>query len=373
MQRIFNWLRGARVKQRTPGANRFRPVLDAVGGTSPAAARRLPPISLEVEHLEQRVVPAGVSYHYGSVISHVQLETVYWGQDWSQPTNQTTEQQLDTFNQSITQSSYMSMLGEYGVGQGNWVRNDIVTNSASPANGATVTDPQIQNMLTYEIGHLGVRHLEESTGQQVYVVYLPPGVHSQNDENAPNGGDLAHHNSFNMWYKHYSPWGNYWSYDTVPYIVVPDPGTNPVWQTHHADGTGAGDIAAGWTNFQKQTEVTSHELAEAVTDPVLGQGWCGNDANGNADASQEIGDLCNLQQTTLNGYFVQKEWSNYFNSANAPLFETNGGLAGPYNGGWYTSYNGQTGFYAMDTYGNLYLDWQLADGTWSGYYAVSPF
>jgi hypothetical protein len=371
MQRLINWLRRTRGTHRTSSSNRFRPALDALGETSPVAARRLAPVNLEVEHLEQRVVPTGVSFHYGPVISHVQLETVYWGQDWTQQANQTTQQNLDTFAQNIAQSSYMSMLGEYGVGQGNWVRNDIVTNSASPAYGATVTDAQIQGMLAHEIGHLGSRNLTESTGQQVYVVYLPPGVHSQHDE--ADLQTLAHHDSFNMWYKHYSFYRQWWSYDTVPYIVVPDPGTDPIWQTHTSDYNGAGDIAGGWTNFQKLTEVTTHELAETVTDPVLGTGWCGNDAYGNADASQEIGDLSNLHWTTLNGYYVQKEWSNYFNGDNAPAFETYGGLAGPYNGGWYTSYNGQTGFYAMDTYGNLYLDWQLADGSWTGFYAVTPF
>src|SRR5205807_757527 len=51
--------------------------------------------------------------------------------------------------------------------------------------------------------------------------------------------------------------------------------------------------------FQSATEVSSHELAEAVTDPgTNGIGWYDEDNNG------EIGDLTD-QITTLNGFVVQ--------------------------------------------------------------------
>jgi len=51
------------------------------------------------------------------------------------------------------------------------------------------------------------------------------------------------------------------------------------------------------------TSVCSHELAEAITDPVPGQGWY-DDANG------EIGDICAWQNKTLGAYEVQLLWSN---------------------------------------------------------------
>src|SRR6267378_2342537 len=51
------------------------------------------------------------------------------------------------------------------------------------------------------------------------------------------------------------------------------------------------------------TSVSSHELAEAVTDPVPGQGWY-DDANG------EIGDICAWQNKKLGVYEVQLLWSN---------------------------------------------------------------
>ncbi len=51
------------------------------------------------------------------------------------------------------------------------------------------------------------------------------------------------------------------------------------------------------------TSVCSHELAEAITDPVPGAGWY-DDANG------EIGDMCAWQNKRLGDYLVQKLWSN---------------------------------------------------------------
>jgi hypothetical protein len=55
-------------------------------------------------------------------------------------------------------------------------------------------------------------------------------------------------------------------------------------------------------NFDAMTEVTSHELAEAVTDPDVGYktlGWYD-------DARGEVGDIANGQTVYLNGYAVQR-------------------------------------------------------------------
>ena len=49
--------------------------------------------------------------------------------------------------------------------------------------------------------------------------------------------------------------------------------------------------------------VLSHELAEAVTDPVPGAGWYD-------DAKGEIGDICAWQNKKLGGFEVQLLWSN---------------------------------------------------------------
>jgi hypothetical protein len=55
--------------------------------------------------------------------------------------------------------------------------------------------------------------------------------------------------------------------------------------------------------FAALTSTSSHELCEAITDPVPGQGWY-DDTNG------EIGDICAWKTKTVAGYTVQLEWSN---------------------------------------------------------------
>ena len=55
------------------------------------------------------------------------------------------------------------------------------------------------------------------------------------------------------------------------------------------------------------TEVSSHELAEAVTDPDLNAWW-------DSSTGDEIGDICNRQTTRLGGFLVQTEWSNAANA-----------------------------------------------------------
>jgi hypothetical protein len=59
----------------------------------------------------------------------------------------------------------------------------------------------------------------------------------------------------------------------------------------------------GLTTVDALTSTASHELSEAITDPIPGQGWY-DDANG------EIGDICAWKTKKLNGYTVQMEWSN---------------------------------------------------------------
>jgi hypothetical protein len=48
---------------------------------------------------------------------------------------------------------------------------------------------------------------------------------------------------------------------------------------------------------------TSHELCEAITDPIPGQGWY-DDAHG------KIGDICAWKTRKIGKYAVQLEWSN---------------------------------------------------------------
>src|SRR6187200_1950738 len=119
--------------------------------TTRRTTRRSRAIRPGLQSLEGRQVPS-VTLHNGPVIPHVQVESVYWGQSWSQPANQNIRTKLDGFLQTVVHSSYMSMLGEYGVGKGSFGKSDLVSGGGSPADDKKpVTNPEIQNMLISEI------------------------------------------------------------------------------------------------------------------------------------------------------------------------------------------------------------------------------
>jgi hypothetical protein len=51
------------------------------------------------------------------------------------------------------------------------------------------------------------------------------------------------------------------------------------------------------------TSTSSHEIAEAITDPIPGSGWYD-------DTYGEVGDPCAWQTKQLGGWTVQLLWSN---------------------------------------------------------------
>jgi len=69
---------------------------------------------------------------------------------------------------------------------------------------------------------------------------------------------------------------------------------------------GCAGCTGGLSTLDALTSTSSHELCEAITDPIPGQGWY-DDANG------EIGDICAWKTKKVGAYTVQLEWSNKAN------------------------------------------------------------
>jgi hypothetical protein len=138
-----------------------------------------------------------------------------------------------------------------------------------------VTDAAIQQMLEGEVAR---RSLPATTANTLYFVFLPPGVAVVAGKDRSCQAFCGYHDR--------STGGLY-------YAAVPYPNC--------AGCTG------GLAVLDALTSVCSHELAEAITDPVPGQGWY-DDANG------EIGDICAWQNKKLGAYEVQLLWSNRANA-----------------------------------------------------------
>jgi hypothetical protein len=112
----------------------------------------------------------------------------------------------------------------------------------------------------------------------LYFVYLPPGVALIQGGGRSCQAFCGYHDAIN---------------GQVFYAAMPYPGC-------------AGCIG-GLAVPDALTSTSSHELCEAITDPIPGQGWY-DDVHG------EIGDICAWKTKNVGAFTVQLEWSNKANA-----------------------------------------------------------
>lgn len=212
---------------------------------------------------------ANLTYRGGPLLATVDVYTVFWGDGWS---NNPDRDRLNAFFDYIVTSSYMDQLAEYSV-QGYQIGYGTRSGSSLIPTGSltsSVSDADIQSMLQTQIAS---GTLPAPNAGTLYFVFLPDGVTVTLDGQSSCQQFCGYHNA------------NAGTY----YAVVPFPSCS--------------GCVSSLATFDAITEVASHELAEAVTDPVPGQGWYD-------DTSGEIGDICAWQTKSLGAYTVQLEWSN---------------------------------------------------------------
>jgi hypothetical protein len=217
--------------------------------------------------------PPQLTYRGGPLLGAVEVVTVFWGKAWNLPANQATPAKLNAFFDAILVSGLVDQLGEYStasttIGHG---RRSATATVTSPNVKLNVTDAAVQHFLQAQIG-AGV--LPASSANTLYFVYLPPGVSVTQGGGRSCQVFCGYHSDINA---------------QVFYAVMPYPTCQGC--------TGA--LAA----VDALTSTSSHELCEAITDPVPGQGWY-DDNHG------EIGDICAWKTKTVAGFTVQLEWSN---------------------------------------------------------------
>jgi hypothetical protein len=215
-----------------------------------------------------------LSYRGGPLIEAVEVFNVFWGTAWQTPPTADLIDSLGAFFADILKSGLIDQLAEYSVdghqiGHGSYVGSTIVT---SPGLGRSVSDTSIQQMLQAQLAANSA--LPKPTANVLYFVYLPPGV------SVSQGGDRScqafcgYHNDIS---------------GDIFYAVMPYPG--------------CAGCSGGLSALDALTSTSSHELCEAITDPIPGQGWY-DDVHG------EIGDICAWQTKSVAGHEVQLEWSN---------------------------------------------------------------
>jgi hypothetical protein len=217
---------------------------------------------------------ARLTYRKGPLIRSVQVFTIFWGPQWKNADQAQLAGRINGFFDSILTSTLIDELAEYNVGgykisYGKRVGTVTIT---TPALRTSVTDAAIQKMLRQLVtSRKGVPAPSVNT---LYFVYVQPGVRVVQGGAASCQAFCGYHSAIDAQFF---------------YAVMPYPGCN--------------GCTGGLSVFDSLTSTSSHELCEAITDPVPGEGWYD-------DTYGEVGDICAWETKQVSGFTVQLEWSN---------------------------------------------------------------
>jgi len=237
--------------------------------------------TFKIESLEGREVPA-VLFYGGNVLPAVETQAVYLGNGWN---SQADKKPMDAFLTDITNSSYMDALKTAGYGVGRGTSSAGVTDNTVIANNATIQDNWIQSKLQSDIS-TGL--VKAPDANRLYVVYVQPNVavNLGRGQGTTTQGVLGYHGAFGG----RDATGKAM---TIRYAVIAYPG-----------GTVC-NSSTGDSTKDQLTSVSSHELAEAVTDPDVNyakSGWYDPSLG-------EIGDITENNPkalVNLDGFLVQQ-------------------------------------------------------------------
>lgn len=261
--------------------------------------RRRLTVSGRLEALEARELLT-VSYNGGGVLPNVQAQAVYLGSQWANSSMSSQITQTDQFLSTIVNSPYMDMLTNAGYNVGRGTDTKGVVDNISISTRGSLSDNQIQSDLASLISQGKV---QSPGSNNLYMVYVEPGVAVTMGGTSSTNYFLGYHGAFQD------------GSNVVHYAVMPYPGSpNP------------SSLSQGFSStFNEETAVSSHELAEAVTDPnvSLNQiGWYDFQNNG------EIADLANGQTSTItgpNGTYVVSDVVNQNDQVITPSSSSSGG------------------------------------------------
>jgi len=248
------------------------------------------PMSLMPSELISPAPVSKVPYHGGPVLSHVKLHLVFW----SNGVSSDLQSSLASFYGSIVSSSYIDQLTEYStstqkIGRGSM--GEILTiNPVNPSTNLTQADIEKELEAQLQLGKL-----PKPDADSLYMLHFPEGYQITISFGGSCSTWGADHEAY-----HSAKFG-YMAYAMFP-------------------------CSESMSSFENLTTMASHELSEAITDPisplanqpsVAPAAWLTDDGN-------EIGDLCAWQNTVFNvgsrTFAVQKEFLNSLSGCNPATF-----------------------------------------------------
>ena len=242
-------------------------------------AVRIVPLSLPRE-LTQPTIDAAVAveapnltYRGGPLLTAVEVVALYWGHAWAS-SQASLVQHLNACFDFILSSDLLDRLGEYGV-SGKPIEHGRRTASVAvpaPDPPVNVRDAEIRAFLQKQLASNPA--IPKAGPNSLHFIFLPPGVRVTQRGTRSCQSFCGYHDAIGS---------------TLFYAVMPYPGCP--------------GCRGGLSVVDALTTTMSHELSEAITDPIPGRGWY-DDAHG------EIGDICAWKTRKLGGYTIQMEWSN---------------------------------------------------------------
>ena len=140
------------------------------------------------------------------------------------------------------------------------------------------SDIDVQKLIADNIASAALPAPDSET---LYVTYFLAGVTIQLGSDASCTTFCGYHSNFTL------------NGANVFYAVLPYPSCS--------------GCLGGMNDLDSLTSITTHEVCEAITDPIPGSGWYD-------DSAGEIGDICAWITRVNSGYTVQEEWSNRANA-----------------------------------------------------------
>ena len=208
--------------------------------------------------------PAGttVSTNNGATFGNVRMQLILWGSAWNDPATTPTASQVVGAVSTILSGPYMNKLGQYGAGRGTLAGAWILS---SPEPNNPFSDSDVGDMTWNLIDNGNFPEPDDSGGgNQLLMFIMPPGVATTSSFSGEHSS--AHDTDL-------------FDGDDQPYAWVTNNGT-----------------------LDNVTQIFSHELAEAVSDP-FGDAWQVDPRNSNSwheicDVCQSVADLDGVSVTS---------------------------------------------------------------------------
>ncbi len=213
---------------------------------------------------------AGFRNVAGSQIAVPEVTNVYMGAFWGD------QGFVEQFSKAVLENGYLDPLRDlgYGTGPGTYLGN---INGPALNAGALFTDSDAQSAVR-DLLNEGKLNANQNS---LFVLILQDGVTAMLDQDQSCQSFCGYHDAFS------------WNGQDVAYAVLPSP-------LCQGCGGEIGDFTA----------VYAHELAEAATDKIPGQGWVADDGSENGDLEAWIlfgwGPANDPERYTVQGYYTNE-------------------------------------------------------------------